>query len=315
MDVEEEESSFSKAIKVVTDQFRGVLNYKTYRVNDIHRTYTEQVARNISKAGRRVTFETRGYVLAGSDQIAVLGFHNRFKIACDQIRVSEDLAVWCFKFFLTSSTVNEVQPSLSAQGNKRSHCGREELSSDSEVISYILRRFPNHEIVAEPYPDLQNALQFRAITEREFGAELWKTRCAAVTFHEIIGSNLCWRMAYWPPSVPHNLSPISQIVILRSQQFCAWLWRGPTGMRRVAMKSGGPSSSVTLRSQPTRQMFTIQTQSELDSVIAADSGAGQNLPVLTLQEGYFATTPSAGPYLRQLQTIQRRVLIYTRRVD
>lgn len=50
-----------KGMEPLNDALQKVLDYKTYRLYDKSSCYTKSAAKNVSKAGKRISFQIRGH--------------------------------------------------------------------------------------------------------------------------------------------------------------------------------------------------------------------------------------------------------------
>lgn len=83
-----------------------VLKFKAYQFIVRSARYRKEVDSTIRKAGKRMTLQMKGYTLSCNDPVAIPGFLQSLKTACDQNGVSEGAAFWCFQVFLTGPALS-----------------------------------------------------------------------------------------------------------------------------------------------------------------------------------------------------------------
>ena len=92
-------------IRPLNDLFTKAVDYCMCRLERRSARYDARTARGISRYRKKPELHMKTPTFGLQDPIAVLGFLERFEMACDHHGVSEGAAVWCLQFYLTGQAL------------------------------------------------------------------------------------------------------------------------------------------------------------------------------------------------------------------
>ena len=118
----------------------------------------------------------------GKDPITILPFLVRFKEACDKNRIGEEMAVYCFKKFLTGAPQHLVMSRLVGDSMATDADQTDMLTSYPEVVNFLLHTYATEEAMLEAVQDIENCRQSSIMNEVAYADRLWELalRCGTV---------------------------------------------------------------------------------------------------------------------------------------
>ena len=118
----------------------------------------------------------------GKDPITILPFLARFKEACDKNRIGEELAVYCFKKFLSGAPQHLVSSRLVGDSMATDADQSDMLTTYREVVNFLLHTYATEEAMLEAVQDIENCKQSSSMDEVAYADRLWELalRCGTV---------------------------------------------------------------------------------------------------------------------------------------
>lgn len=91
-------------VEPLNDIIAKMVDYRSYWLMSKGACHDYSVASKIYPLRKQLDVQLKSRACSGQYPIAELNFLARFKTACSHKGVSEGVAVWCFKFYLTGQT-------------------------------------------------------------------------------------------------------------------------------------------------------------------------------------------------------------------
>lgn len=111
-------------IHTVSNLFRRIVDYRKYQLANTSSKYDHTVVKTISKMTKRLKAQMKPHTFDLFDPISIIGFVCKFKLACDNNKNHEGIAIWLFYLFMEKSVYFALQWQLAS-----SHMARTRESS------------------------------------------------------------------------------------------------------------------------------------------------------------------------------------------
>ena len=236
-------------IKARRPEFRPLLNYRTYRLNDMRVDVTETDTLRVNSLLKRMRHHLE-YRYTGTPQLKVLNFLATFKEAMDVNRVCEGLAALLLPHALDGDARSGVQAFWKQNGGK--------VPKYAAAVNYLLESYATEAVIDQTTKAVLTASQAPGENEDVFASRLRRHAAEAgnvFTEDTLISVYIAGLHPYAANTVRGQVNPSTNFAAVRNLAIQA----GAAGRARV------PSQVSPMGMVPPRQKVTVASVDDSSS--------------------------------------------------